>query len=101
MDIGYLVKNIRKKNKWSQKQLAEIMNTTQSTISKLEKQKEPNSEWITTLKTISNLSGLTIDEILNGDKSNKNLNLGILKAKAEKLSDKQIKSLITFIDTLD
>jgi transcriptional regulator with XRE-family HTH domain len=100
MNIGMLIKQLRDQNKWSQDQLAEILKTTQSKISKIETMREPKSNLISLLIQLSDLSGMTLDEIIRGNFNSDNVLLGHLKTKAEKLSEYQLKKLIEFIDSI-
>ena len=67
--VGQFIKEIRKKNNLTQKQLADKLNVTYQAVSKWENGK--NVPDIALLKEISNLFNVDIDEIINGQKKEK------------------------------
>ena len=63
--IGQLIKNLRKDNNLTQAELAEKLGVTYQAVSKWENGK--NVPDIATLKEISNMFNLNIDDIINGE----------------------------------
>ena len=70
--VGNFIKDIRKKNNLTQKQLADKLNVTYQAVSKWENGK--NVPDISTLQQISKEFNLNIDEILEGRKNIHNTN---------------------------
>lgn len=66
MNISEEVKNQRLKNNWTQEQLAEMLNVSRSTVSSWEVGR--NYPDLGTIVAISDLFGISLDELLRGDK---------------------------------
>ena len=67
--IGQFIKNIRKENKLTQKELADKLGVTYQAVSKWENGK--NVPDISIIKEISKMFNVDIDEILDGEKKDK------------------------------
>jgi len=70
--IGQFIKKIREENKLTQKELADKLGVTYQAVSKWENGK--NVPDISILKEMSKMFNIDIDEILDGEKKNKNKN---------------------------
>ncbi len=68
--IGLLIAEMRKEKGLTQKALSEIINVDSKTISKWEQ--GISAPDITLLKKISETLGITIDELVEGKRNNKN-----------------------------
>ncbi|MEG0286346.1 MULTISPECIES: helix-turn-helix transcriptional regulator [Vagococcus] len=66
MNISEEIKNQRVKNKWTQEQLADILNVSRSTVSSWEVGR--NYPDLETIVAISDLFEISLDELLRGDK---------------------------------
>ena len=66
-NIGKYIKKLRKENNLSQEKLADKLGVTYQAVSKWER--GLNLPDMTTLKEISNLFNVNIDDIINGEKS--------------------------------
>lgn len=71
--IGQFIKQIRKDNKLTQKELADKLGVTYQAVSKWENGK--NVPDISILKEMSKMFNIDIDEILDGEKKDKNKNI--------------------------
>ena len=71
--IGQFIKNIRKENKLTQKELADKLGVTYQAVSKWENGK--NVPDISIIKEISKMFNVDIDEILDGEKKDKKKSL--------------------------
>ena len=71
--IGQFIKQIRKDNKLTQKDLADKLGVTYQAVSKWENGK--NVPDISILKEMSKMFNIDIDEILDGEKKDKNKNI--------------------------
>ena len=71
--IGQFIKNIRKENKLTQKELADKLGVTYQAVSKWENGK--NVPDISIIKEISKMFNIDIDEILDGEKKDKKKSL--------------------------
>lgn len=89
MNISEEVKNQRLKNKWTQEQLAEILNVSRSTVSSWEVGR--NYPDLETIVTISDLFEISLDELLRGDR--KMLEQITDDTKVRKVQTKKIKFL--------
>ena len=67
--IGQFIKNIRKENKLTQKELADKLGVTYQAVSKWENGK--NAPDISIIKEMSKMFNVDIDEILDGEKKDK------------------------------
>lgn len=67
MNISEEIKNQRLKNKWTQEQLAEILNVSRSTVSSWEVGR--NYPDLETIVALSDLFEISLDELLKGDRT--------------------------------
>ena len=70
--VGQLIKKLRKDNNLTQAELADKLGVTYQAVSKWENGK--NVPDIATLKEISNMFNINIDDIINGEKKDNNKN---------------------------
>jgi len=75
--IAYLLKSLRKEKNLTQKQVAEILNLSDKTISKWERAKGLPD--ISVLNEISHLYGINVNEILKGTVEESEINGGNMK----------------------
>ncbi len=82
MDLGKKIKSYRESKKMTQKEIAEILEVEATTVSKYEKgMLEPSIE---SLKRLSNIFGVTIDELLSLDETDFDISkINILQALRE------------------
>ena len=66
LDIGSLIAELRREKRMTQQNLAEKLNVTNRAVSKWERGE--GCPEITTLPKLASLLGVTVDELLNGEK---------------------------------
>lgn len=100
MDVGERIRELRKKHNMTTNKLAELCNTSQPVISKLENgHRIPD---IPTLKKICEVFDITLADFFAPENISKPVegNLEELLNNAKELSPEQIKSLSNFLKTI-
>lgn len=90
--FGEKLVHLRKLHGLSQRDLAEKLNLSHTAIGKYERN-EAEADF-TTLKKLSNLFNVTIDDLLDNNPQNKSISIDEVKSKIQELDKKQLLDII-------